>query len=201
MIRIVLAEDQAMVLSALARLLELEDGIEVVGRAADGAEALTLVRELRPDVLVTDIEMPRLTGLDLAERLNAERLTTRVLIVTTFGRSGYLRRAMDAGVKGYMLKDTPVEQLTDAVRAIAQGGRVVAPELVEAAWDAEPDPLSARERAVLRLAEEGLSNKEIGRELDLSPGTVRNYLSEAAQKLGASNRIEAGRTARREGWL
>jgi two-component system, NarL family, response regulator DesR len=157
-------------------------------------------RTLRPDVLVSDIEMPGATGLELAARIQAAALRTRVLIVTTFGRPGYLRRAMDAGVRGYLLKDQPSEELAAAVRRVAAGQRVIAPELAEAAWS-EPDPLSDRERAVLRLAEQGLGNKEIASMLGLAPGTVRNYLSEAGAKLGADNRIEAARIARANGWL
>lgn len=201
MIRVVIAEDQKMVLGALSALLEMEGDIQVVGRAPDGAAALDLVRAEKPDVLISDIEMPSLTGIDVAARLKAEGSATRVLIVTTFGRPGYLRRAMEAGVKGYLLKDGPSSVLAAAVRAVAAGGRAIAPELSEAIWDAEPDPLTDRERAILRLAEEGRSNKEIADVLDLSPGTVRNYLSEAAQKLGAANRVEAGRIARSNGWL
>ena len=201
MIRVVVAEDQALVLDALAALLALEDDIEVVGRANDGAAALAAVEALKPDVLVSDIEMPGLTGIEVAERLKASGSRTRVVIVTTFGRAGYLRRALDAGVRGYLLKDGPSAVLADAVRRVAAGGRAIAPELAETVWDAAPDPLTMRERAVLRMAEAGDSNKAIGEALGLSPGTVRNYLSEAAQKLGAGNRIEAGRIARSNGWL
>jgi two-component system response regulator DesR len=199
-IRVVIAEDQGMVLGALATLLGLEPDVEVVGRAADGTAAWRLVEQLRPDVLVSDIEMPGATGLELAARIRDAKLATRVLIVTTFGRPGYLRRALDAGVRGYLLKDQPSEELTAAVRRVAAGGRVVATELAETAWDSA-DPLNDRERDVLRHAEQGLSNKEIAEVLALSPGTVRNYLSEAAQKLGADNRIEAARIARANGWL
>ena len=201
MIRVLIAEDQALVLGALAALLEMESDIEVVGRAPDGNTALQMVRELQPDILVSDIEMPGLSGIDLAERLKAERASTRVVIVTTFGRPGYLRRALDAGVRGYLLKDGPSTVLASAIRTVAAGGKAIAPELAEAVWDAGPDPLTDRERACLRLAEEGLPNREIAAALDLSPGTVRNYLSEAAQKLGGGNRIEAGRIARANGWL
>ncbi len=201
MIRVVVAEDQALVLDALAALLALEDDIEVVGRARDGAAALEVLNALKPDVLVSDIEMPGLTGIEVAERLKASGSRTRVVIVTTFGRAGYLRRALDAGVRGYLLKDGPSAVLAEAVRKVAAGGKAIAPELAEAVWDAAPDPLTERERAVLRMAEAGDSNKTIGEALGLSPGTVRNYLSEAAQKLGAGNRIEAGRIARSNGWL
>lgn len=201
MIRLVVAEDQALVLGALASLLELEPDMQVVGRATDGAAALDLVRTLEPDILVADIEMPNMTGLDVAQGIADARLLTRVVIVTTFGRSGYLRRALDAGVRGYLLKDSPVDVLADAIRRVAGGGRAITPDLAAAAWEAVADPLNNRERAALRLAEEGLSNKEIGRRLDLSPGTVRNYLSEAAGKLGAGNRVEASRVARANGWL
>lgn len=201
MIRLVIAEDQTMVLGALARLLALEEDFDVIATADDGAKALAAVREHRPDILLTDIEMPKLTGIDVASALAAEKSTTRVVIVTTFDRGGYLRRALDAGVRGYLLKDSPIEQLAKAIRTVATGIRSIAPELAATAWEADTDPLSERERAVLRLAEEGHSNKAIGRTLSLSPGTVRNYLAEAASKLGASSRIEASRIARENGWL
>lgn len=200
MIRVVIAEDQAMVLGALAALLEIERDLEVVGRARDGAEALELCKSLRPDVLLTDIEMPRLTGLELAAAMQRESLPTRVIILTTFARGGYLRRALDAGASGYLLKDAPAEQLANAVRRVKAGGRVIDPELAAEAWS-EPDPLTDRERQVLRMAGEGLPSAEIAAELHLSEGTVRNYLSEAINKLGAANRVEAARIAREKGWL
>ncbi len=189
-----------MVLGALAALLALERDITVIGRAVDGLDAWEQIQRLEPDVLVSDIEMPGLSGLDVAEKIRVSKLACRVLIVTTFGRPGYLRRALEAGVTGYLLKDQPSEQLAAAVRKVAGGQRVIGPELAEAAWSA-PTPLGERERAVLKLAEEGRSNKEIADALSLSPGTVRNYLHEAAQKLGAANRIEATRIARANGWL
>lgn len=201
MIRLVIAEDQALVLGALATLLSLECDMEIVARVGDGTAALEAVREHKPDILLSDIEMPQMTGLDVAEAIAREGLAARVLIVTTFGRAGYLRRAMDAGVRGYLLKDTPADALAAAIRKVAAGGRAIAPELAELAWDAPANPLTTRERAVLRLADEGRSNKEIARQLDLSPGTVRNYLSEASAKLFAASRIEAGRIAREKGWL
>jgi two-component system response regulator DesR len=200
MIRVLIAEDQALVLGALAALLEIEGDIEVVGQARNGAEALDMVGRLRPDVLLTDIEMPQMTGLDLAAELKRQQAPVRVIIVTTFARQGYLRRALEAGVSGYLLKDSPAAQLADAVRRVHAGLRVVDPELASEAW-ATADPLTDRERQVLRLADEGSSGAEIAGKLSLSEGTVRNYLSEAISKLGASNRTEAARMARQKGWL
>lgn len=200
MIRLVLAEDQGMLLGALATLLGLEPDLEVIARASDGPSALAALRQHRPDVLLTDIEMPGCSGLDLAEAVRRDGLPTRVLIVTTFGRPGYLRRAMDAGVRGYLLKDAPSAELAAAVRRVARGERVIATELLLQAFDAA-DPLNDRERQVLRLAEEGRSAKEIAEALGLAPGTARNYLYEASQKVGAANRIEAARIARAQGWL
>lgn len=200
-IRIVIAEDQTLVLGAIAALLAMEPDFVIVGRATDGDAALELVRAHQPDVLLSDIEMPGHTGLELAQIIAAEALGTAVVIVTTFARPGYLARAQSAGVRGYLLKDAPVDDLAAAIRTVAAGGRAIPAELAAAAWEIGRDPLTDRERDTLRLAEEGLSNKEIARRLNLSPGTVRNYLSDAASKLGAANRIEAGRTARANGWL
>jgi two-component system, NarL family, response regulator DesR len=200
MIRVLLAEDQAMVRGALSALLGLEDDIEVVGSCADGLSAWTEAQRLRPDVIVADIEMPGLTGLELAMRVRQHALPSKLVIVTTFARAGYLRRALDAGVSGYLLKDAPANQLADAVRKVHLGGRVVDPQLAVEAWT-EADPLSERERQVLRLAGEGLSSADIATQLNLSHGTVRNYLSEAIGKLNAGNRIEAYRLARQKGWL
>jgi len=200
MIRVLLAEDQAMLRGALAALLAMESDIEVAGTAADGETAWRELQRLKPDVLVTDIEMPGLTGLELAQRLQRHGSPTRVVIVTTFARPGFLRRALDAGVGGYLLKDAPVEQLADAVRRVHGGGRVIDPQLAVDAWS-DADPLNDRERQVLRLAGEGLSASEIAARLSLSAGTVRNYLSEAIGKLGVGNRIEAHRLARQKGWL
>ncbi|MFL6592026.1 MAG: response regulator transcription factor [Luteimonas sp.] len=200
MIRVLLAEDQAMVRGALSALLGLERDIEVVGAAADGESAWRELQRLKPDVLVTDIEMPGLTGLELAQRLQRQEWKTRVIIVTTFARPGFLRRALDAGVAGYLLKDAPSEQLADAVRRVRDGARVIDPQLAVDAWS-DADPLNDRERQVLRLAGEGMSAGEIAARLSLSQGTVRNYLSEAIGKLGVGNRIEAHRLARQKGWL
>jgi len=200
MIRVLLAEDQSMVLGALAALLELEPDIEVVARARDGGEALRLVEETSPDVVLTDIEMPGMGGLDLAVELRRRNHPARVVIVTTFARSGFLQRALAAGAAGYLLKDSPAERLADAVRRVHAGLRAIDPELAMTAWD-ELDPLTERERQVLRLAAEGLSTAGVAAELHLSEGTVRNYLSEAIGKLGAANRVDAARIARSKGWL
>jgi len=199
-IRVVLAEDQGMVLGALAALLEIENDISVIAQARNGREALDAVLAHKPDVFITDIEMPHMTGLDVAAELKRRRTGTRVIIVTTFARAGYLRRALDAGASGYLLKDMRAEELADAVRRVQQGLRVIHPELATEAWG-ELDPLTDRERQVLRLAGEGMASIDIANELKLSDGTVRNYLSEAISKLGASNRVEAARIARTKGWL
>ena len=200
MIRFVLAEDQAMVRGALAALLRLEPDLELVAEAADGEAAWRAVRERAPDLLVTDIEMPGLGGLELARRIRQQALDTRVVIVTTFARPGYLRRALDAGVAGYLLKDAPAAQLAQALRQVHRGGRAIDPQLAVDAWG-EADPLTERERQVLRLAGEGLSASDIAERLSLTHGTVRNYLSEAISKLGVGNRIEAYRLAHQKGWL
>jgi two-component system response regulator DesR len=197
-IRVVIAEDQRMVLGALAALLSLEHDIEVVAQAGDGSAALALVREHRPDVLITDIEMPGVSGLDLAGQLQGE---TRVIVLTNFARSGYLRRALEAGVSGYVLKAQPASELADAVRRVHRGLRVIDRELAAESWSGDADPLTARQREILKLATEGASTAAIGAKLGISAGTVRNYLSEAILKLGAANRIEAARIARDRGWL
>ena len=200
MIRVLLAEDQAMVRGALSALLKLESDIDVLGAAADGEAAWRDIEHLKPDVLVTDIEMPGLTGLELAQRIQRHELPIKVVIVTTFARPGFLRRALESGVSGYLLKDSPAEQLAEALRTVHRGGRVIDPQLAVDAWS-DADPLNDRERQVLRLAGEGQSAGDIAQRLNLSHGTVRNYLSEAIGKLGVSNRIEAYRLARQKGWL
>ena len=199
-IRVVLAEDQGMVLGALAALLEIEGDIQVIAQAHNGREALDAVVKHRPEVLITDIEMPEMTGLEVAAEIQRQRSATRVVILTTFARAGYLRRALEAGASGYLLKDNPADRLADAVRRVQRGLRVVDPELAAEAWT-EPDPLTDRERQVLRMAGDGVSSAEIAQQLALSEGTVRNYLSEAISKLGAANRVEAARIARTKGWL
>ncbi|MBH1447309.1 response regulator transcription factor [Stenotrophomonas maltophilia] len=200
MIRILLAEDQAMVRGALSALLSLEPDIEVLGSAADGEAAWRMLQQLQPDILVTDIEMPGLSGLELAQRIARHELPIKVVIVTTFARAGFLRRALEAGVLGYLLKDAPAENLADALRKVKQGIRAIDPQLALDAWS-QADPLTDRERRVLRLAGEGRTASEIAEQLGLSHGTVRNYLSECIGKLGVANRIEAYRLARQRGWL
>ncbi len=201
MINILLAEDQSMLCGALAALLDLEDDLHITASANDGKQALELLQQHDVDVVITDIEMPRMTGLELAATIQQQSgEKPKVIILTTFARSGYLRRAMDAGVRGYLLKDSRAEQLADAIRKVHAGGKVIAPELATAAWG-EQDPLTDRERQILRLAAEGLSAGAIAEQVHLAAGTVRNYLSEAISKLGAANRIEAARLARQKGWL
>ncbi|HTV16551.1 MAG TPA: response regulator transcription factor [Acidobacteriaceae bacterium] len=200
-IRVVLAEDQGMLRGALATLLSIEPDMEVLGSFCDGEEALHAVGRQRPDVLVADIEMPKMSGLELTARVRELYPATRVLILTTFARPGYLRRALDAGASGYLLKDRPSEELAEAVREVSRGGRVVDPELASQIWSAEKDPLTDRERVILRRAGDGETTAELARSLRLTEGTVRNYLSEAISKLQAANRFEAARIARNKGWL
>lgn len=201
MIKLLLAEDQTMVRGALAALLELEDDLTVVASVADGKQALEIIAEQAVDVVITDIEMPYKTGLDVAQAVQTlPSPKPKVIIVTTFARTGFLRRAMDAGVNGYLLKDAPAEQLATAIRNVQNGQKVIDPELATAAWG-ELDPLNDRERQILRLAGEGMSNSAIAKQIFLAEGTVRNYLSEAISKLDAANRVEAARIARQKGWL
>jgi two-component system response regulator DesR len=199
-IRVLVAEDQAMIAGALAALLAIEPDIEVVGVAHDGRQALDLARTLKPDVLLADIEMPQMTGLELAAAVRSEGVAGRVAILTTFARPGYLRRALDAGASAYLLKDAPASRLADAIRRVHAGNRVIDPELAAEAWEGT-DPLTDRERQVLRLAGEGQSGPDIAAALELSEGTVRNYLSEAIGKVGGRNRVDAARIARQKGWL
>lgn len=200
-IRVLLAEDQTMLRGALAALLDLEADIKVIAQAANGHEALKLALQESPDVIVTDIEMPLRSGLELAADLKLSNLKARLIILTTFARAGYLRRALDAGARGYLLKERPASELAEAIRRVHSGLRAVDPALAAEAWSADEDPLTDRERQVLQRAADGRSSAEIASSLRLSEGTVRNYLSEAIAKLGAANRIDAARIARSKGWL
>lgn len=202
-INILLAEDQTMLLNALATILDLEDNLHVVQSCANGKQAFEYIQSAaseRVDIVLTDIEMPSMTGLELAQTLFESKAPCKTIILTTFARSGYLRRAMDSGVKGYLLKDSPSQDLIDAIQKVHQGGIAIAPELMVESW-MEKDPLSDKERHALRLAKEGLATEEIAKKLFLSAGTVRNYLSSASSKLNAKNRIEAARIAHQNGWL
>ncbi|PAD28311.1 response regulator transcription factor [Paenibacillus sp. 7523-1] len=200
MIRIMIAEDQRMLRGALASLLDLEDDFEVIGEAGNGEEALQQISSLQPDLCLMDIEMPVMTGLEVAERIQQLGLTCRIIILTTFARPGFLERAIQAGVQGYLLKDEPSDRLAEAIRRVMNGGREVSPELVFGAAK-EANPLTEREKEVLKLAATGMNANYIATSLHLSYGTVRNYLSEAFNKLGAKNRMEAVSMAEEKGWL
>ena len=201
MIRVLLAEDQAMVRGALSALLRLEEDIEVVAEVARGDEVVAAACTARPDVALLDIEMPGGGGLPAAQALRECLPSCRVVILTTFGRSGYLRRAMESGAVGFLLKDAPADDLPVAIRRVMQGERVVDPELALAALSEGTNPLTNREREVLSAALFGASLADIAKHLFLSEGTVRNHLSMAMQKLGAQNRMEAARLAEQKGWL
>lgn len=200
MIKILLAEDQAMVRGALAALLNMEEGLEVVAQVENGKQALVALREQAVDILVSDIEMPEMTGIELAEKVASDYPDVKVVIVTTFGRAGYVKRALSLGVRAFLLKDSPSEKLASSLLKVMDGHKVIDAELAIAALD-DLDPLSEKERKALKLAEEGKSTAEISRLLFLSEGTVRNYLSEAISKLNATNRVDAARIARQKGWL
>jgi two-component system, NarL family, response regulator DesR len=201
LIKVLLAEDQGMMRGALALLLGLEDDLEVVGQVSAGDQIVPTALDVRPDVAVLDIEMPGRSGLDAAADLHAELPTCKILIVTTFGRPGYLRRAMEAGASGFLVKDGPVEDLARAIRRVLAGEQVVDPELATAALSAGPNPLTVRERDVLAAAVDGSTIADIAGRLHLSESTVRNYLSAAIGKTGSRNRIEAVQAARHNGWL
>ncbi|WP_031164501.1 response regulator transcription factor [Streptosporangium roseum] len=201
MIRVLLAEDQGMMRGALAMLLNLEEDIEVAVTVGTGDEVVPAALRARPDVALLDIEMPGTDGLDAAAELRDRLPDCRVLILTTFGRPGYLRRAMEAGAAGFLVKDGPVEELAAAIRRVLAGEKVIDPALAAAALSTGPNPLTDRERDVLAAAADGATVADISRRLHLSESTVRNYLSAAIGKTGTRNRIEAARSARHNGWL
>lgn len=200
MIKILIAEDQRLLRGALASLLDLEDDIEVVGQASDGAEALELIFKLQPDICLMDIEMPQLSGLDVAEKIKTQELPCRVIILTTFARPGYFERAIKANIHGYLLKDEPSDRLAEAIRRVMAGHREVSPELIFGSLHNE-NPLTAREIDILKLAAQGGSAADIAKSMHLSYGTVRNYISEIINKLEAKNRMEAVRIAEEKGWI
>lgn len=198
MIRIVVAEDQRMMLGALSSLLNLEHDMQVVGQASNGQEALEFVHEHAPDICLMDIEMPVKSGLEAAEELKG--MSCKVIILTTFARTGYFERALKGGVRGYLLKDSPIEELAEAIRQVMNGRRIFAPDLVDEAY-VEENPLTEREHAVLGLMADGKNTKEIAGHLFITTGTVRNYISIILGKLGASNRIEAITRSKEKGWF
>jgi two-component system response regulator DesR len=198
MIRIVIAEDQQMMLGALGSLLNLEEDLEVVGKAGNGEEAIALVKQFQPDVCIMDIEMPIKTGLEAAEELKG--LNCKVIILTTFARTGYFQRALKAGVNGYLLKDSPSEELANTIRSVMDGKKIYAPELMDDFYS-EENPLTEREKEVLELVADGRNTKEIAEELKLKSGTVRNYISTILDKLEVKNRIEAISRSKEKGWF
>ncbi|UNL83040.1 response regulator transcription factor [Priestia koreensis] len=198
MIRIVIAEDQQMMLGALGSLLNLEDDMEVVGKASNGEQAVALAKQHQPDICIMDIEMPIKTGLEAAEELKG--LNCKVIILTTFARSGYFQRALKVGVSGYLLKDSPSDELASSIRSVMSGRRVYAPELVDDAYG-EENPLTAREKEVLVLIADGKNTKEIATQLSIKTGTVRNYISTILDKLEVKNRIEAITRFTEKGWF
>jgi len=203
MIRIVIAEDQGMMLGALSSLLNMEDDFDVVGQAGNGAEAVSLVRKHQPDICIMDIEMPIKNGLEAAEALQQE--ACKIIILTTFARAGYFERARKAGIRGYLLKDSPIEDLAEAIRSIMNNRRIYDPELVDMMYadgdNLVDNPLTEREIEVLTLISQGRTTKEVAADLYLSPGTVRNYMSLILEKLQVNNRIEAISKYKEKGWF
>jgi two-component system, NarL family, response regulator DesR len=200
-VRVLLAEDQAMVRGAIAALLALEEDIEIVAEASRGDEVVALALQSEPDVALLDVEMPGGDGLDAAAALREKLPSCRVIILTTFGRTGYLKRAMENGAAGFLLKDSPSSELAKAIQRVMRGERVVDPDLAALALSAGDNPLTEREREVLAASEGGATIEDVAARLYLSEGTVRNYLSSAIKKLGTRNRVEAARLAQRRGWL
>ncbi|EGI75045.1 MULTISPECIES: response regulator transcription factor [Pseudoalteromonas] len=204
MIRVYLVEDQALVRDAVAALLGLDFNIEIIGQASNGQDALNAIEaldsDLHPDIILTDIEMPTMNGIELSEKIAAKFPTIKMVIMTTFSRAGYIRRALTTGVKGFILKEAPSEELINALKKVMQGQKVIDPELAINALD-DADPLTDKERKALKLASDGLKTSDIAKQLFISEGTTRNYLSDAIAKLNATNRIDAARIAKQKGWL
>ena len=200
MLRILIVEDQALVRGAISSLLNMEDNIEVVGQAEHGMVALSFLQQTQVDIVLTDIEMPEMSGLELADNINQRYPNIKVVIMTTFSKSGYIKRALNLGVKAFVLKEAPTEYLVNVLNKVESGQRVIEPELALMALD-DKDPLTDKERKAIKLAGEGMKTAEIATKLFLSEGTVRNYLSEAISKLNAVNRIDAARIAKQKGWI
>lgn len=200
MITIMIAEDQRMLRGALGALLDLEDDLQVIGQAANGEEAMDRMRALQPDVCILDIEMPISSGLDVVEMMKKEAFSCKTIILTTFARPGYFERAMKAGVDGYLLKDSPIEDLANSIRNVMKGKREISPDLMFGLWQ-EENPLTERDKELLTYAKEGYTTEEIAKKLHLSPGTVRNYMSDILNKLQVRNRIEAIAKVEEKGWM
>lgn len=200
MIKVLVVEDQGLVRGAISALLGLDVQIEVIAQAQDGLEGLKVLQEHEVDIVLTDIEMPNMTGLELAEQVIRDYPNSKVVIMTTFSRAGYIRRAMSMGVKGFVLKEAPSKYLVNTLKKVMVGQKVIDPELAMSALE-DNDPLTEKERKALRFASEGLKTTEIAQKLFLSEGTIRNYLSEAIAKLNATNRVDAARIAKQKGWL
>ena len=204
MIKIFLVEDQALVRDAVSALLSLDFNIGVIGQASNGLDALNAINALgedaMPDIILTDIEMPKMNGIELSEKIAMQFPAIKMVIMTTFSRAGYIRRSLSAGVKGFILKEAPSDELINALKKVMQGQKVIDPELAINALD-DADPLTDKERKALKLASDGLKTSEIATQLFISEGTTRNYLSDAIAKLNATNRIDAARIAKQKGWL
>jgi two-component system response regulator DesR len=200
LLKVIIVEDQALVRGAISSLLALEDNIDVVAEAENGKQALELLQQHSVDIVLSDIEMPEMTGLELAEEVKNNHSETHMVIMTTFSKSGYIKRALNLGVKAFVLKEAPTDYLVDALNKVAAGQRVIDPELALMALD-DKDPLTDKERKAIKLAGDGMKTAEIAAKLFLSEGTVRNYLSEAIAKLNAVNRIDAARIAQQKGWI
>jgi len=204
MIKIFLVEDQALVRDAVSALLSLDFNIDVIGQASNGLDALNAIdgldEDAMPDIILTDIEMPKMNGIELSEKIAMQFPAIKMVIMTTFSRAGYIRRSLSAGVKGFILKEAPSDELINALKKVMQGQKVIDPELAINALD-DADPLTDKERKALKLASDGLKTSEIATQLFISEGTTRNYLSDAIAKLNATNRIDAARIAKQKGWL
>ncbi|WP_068677540.1 response regulator transcription factor [Oceanobacillus sp. Castelsardo] len=201
MARIVIAEDQQMLRGAFTTLIKMEDDLEIVAEVADGEEALRAIQKHNPDICLVDIEMPGLTGLELALKLRTMNHPCKIIIVTTFSRPGYLQQAMKAKVDGYLLKDEPIDFLIQAIRRVMKGEKVISNDLTSILFQNEENPLTERETEMLLLAKEGLTTDEISKKLYLTKGTIRNYLSSAIQKLEAESRQQAVHIASNKGWI